>query len=300
MMDIHQLRVFASVFRNKSFSRASRELKLTQPTVSNHVMGLEKELGCRLFDRTGRKIIPTKEAHVLYQHALDVVERLEAIPDAIRGVDEEIAGELVIGASTIPGTYILPVVTSEFARQYPKVLFEIRLGDTEEIANQVLEHEILLGTVGAKIHRKKLNYTPFVEDELFLVGSRNLIKNKNISLKRLAEVPFVLREEGSGTRKVMEDYLARKKLGVNDLNIVAVLGSTNAVLEAVKADFGASIVSKFALMDEYGSGKLAVARVDGLEMKRTFFIISHKNRTLPKQYQLFIDDLRQHCKRLKI
>ena len=299
-MDIHQLRVFASVFRNKSFSRASRELKLTQPTVSNHVMGLEKELGCRLFDRTGRKIIPTKEAHVLYQHALDVVERLEAIPDAIRGVDEEIAGELVIGASTIPGTYILPVVTSEFARQYPKVLFEIRLGDTEEIANQVLEHEILLGTVGAKIHRKKLNYTPFVEDELFLVGSRNLIKNKNISLKRLAEVPFVLREEGSGTRKVMEDYLARKKLGVNDLNIVAVLGSTNAVLEAVKADFGASIVSKFALMDEYGSGKLAVARVDGLEMKRTFFIISHKNRTLPKQYQLFIDDLRQHCKRLKI
>jgi len=138
-------------------------------------MSLEKELGCKLFDRTGRRVIPTKEAEVLYLHALDLTEKLDGIPDAIRGVNRDVAGELVIGASTIPGTYILPAIAADFVKQYPGVSFEIRLGDTEEIANLVLNHEILLGTVGAKTVNGKLDYTPFVEDELVLAGSPQLI-----------------------------------------------------------------------------------------------------------------------------
>jgi len=293
-MDIHQLRVFASVFRNKSFSKASRELKLTQPTVSNHVMSLEKELGCKLFDRTGRRVIPTKEAEVLYLHALDLTEKLDGIPDAIRGVNRDVAGELVIGASTIPGTYILPAIAADFVKRYPGVSFEIRLGDTEEIANLVLNHEILLGTVGAKTVNGKLDYTPFVEDELVLAGSPQLIGRRSVSLKLLSSIPFLLREEGSGTRKVMEEYLAKKGFGVKDLNVVAVLGSTGAVREAIKAGLGASILSKFALTDELSAGRLAVARMEGLRMKRKFFVISHKKRTLPAHYRLFIGEMVRH------
>ncbi|MCD6282745.1 LysR family transcriptional regulator [bacterium] len=293
-MDVHQLRVFASVFRQKSFSKASRELKLTQPTVSNHVMSLEKELGCKLFDRTGRRVIPTKEAEVLYLHALDLTEKLDGIPDAIRGVNRDVAGELVIGASTIPGTYILPAIAADFVKQYPGVSFEIRLGDTEEIANLVLNHEILLGTVGAKTVNGKLDYTPFVEDELVLAGSPQLIGRRSVSLKLLGSIPFLLREEGSGTRKVMEEYLAEKGFGVKDLNVVAVLGSTGAVREAIKAGLGASILSKFALTDEISAGRLAVARMEGLRMKRKFFVISHKKRTLPAHYRLFVGEMVRH------
>lgn len=290
-MDVHQLRVFASVFKNKSFSKASRELKLTQPTVSNHVMSLEKELGCKLFDRTGRRVIPTEEAEVLYLHALDLTERLDGIPDAIRGVNRDIAGELVIGASTIPGTYILPAIAADFVKRYPDVSFEIRLGDTEEIANLVLDHEILLGTVGAKTVRDQLDYQPFVEDELVLTGLPELIGCGSVSLKQLSAIPFLLREEGSGTRKVMEEYLAKKGLGVKDLNVVAVLGSTDSVREAVKAGLGASILSKFALTEELTASKLTVARIRGLRMKRMFFVVSHKKRTLPTHYRLFVEEL---------
>jgi DNA-binding transcriptional LysR family regulator len=292
-MDVHQLRIFASVFKNRSFSKASRELKLTQPTISNHVMRLEKELACRLFDRTGRKVIPTQEANALYHHAISVIEGLDELPNAIRGVNREIAGELIIGASTIPGTYILPAVAADFVEQYPGVSFEIRLGDTEEVSNQVLDHELLLGAVGAKSIRGNLEYRPFVEDELLLAGSGQLIDGKSVSLRQLCRLPFLLREEGSGTRKVMEEYLAERGVGVNDLNVVAVLGSTDAIREAVKAGLGVSVLSKYALTDEMGANRLVVARIEKTRMKRTFFVISHKRRTLPAHYRLFAENLMQ-------
>jgi len=226
--------------------------------------------------------------------SLDAFEKLDGIPDAIRGVNRDVAGELVIGASTIPGTYILPAIAADFVKQYPGVSFEIRLGDTEEIANLVLNHEILLGTVGAKTVNGKLDYTPFVEDELVLAGSPQLIGRRSVSLKLLGSIPFLLREEGSGTRKVMEEYLAEKGFGVKDLNVVAVLGSTGAVREAIKAGLGASILSKFALTDEISAGRLAVARMEGLRMKRKFFVISHKKRTLPAHYRLFVGEMVRH------
>jgi len=290
-MDIHQLRVFASVFRNKGFSKASQELKLTQPTVSNHVMSLEKELGCKLFDRTGRRVIPTEEAEVLYLHALDLIERLVGIPDAIRGRNREIAGELIVGASTIPGTYILPAIAADFVKRYPGVSFEIRLGDTERIANMVRDHEILIGTVGARTAGSKLDYRPFVEDELVLAGSPKFISRDAVSLEQLRAIPFLLREEGSGTRKVMEEYLAKKGLSIKDLKVVAVLGSTDAVREAAKAGLGASILSKFALAEELTASKLAMAKIKGVRMKRVFFIVTHRKRTLPAHYRLLVEDM---------
>lgn len=292
-MDVHQLRVFASVFRHQSFSKASRELKLTQPTISNHVMSLEKELGCKLFDRTGRRIIPTEEGEALYLHALDLTDKLDAIPDAIRGVDKEITGQLILGASTIPGTYILPAAAAAFVKRYPGVTFEIRLGDTEEIANLVLDHKIVLGAVGAKSARIVLDYQPFIEDELVLAGPPKIIARDTVSLEQLRAFPFILREEGSGTRKVMEEYLAKKGLSIKSLNVVAVLGSTDAVREAIKADLGVSILSKFAVMEESAANRLVVARIKGLSMKRMFFIVSHKKRTMPAHYRLFVQNMIQ-------
>ena len=116
-MDIHQLRIFASVFKNKSFSRASEELFLTQPTVSDHIKALEEEFGCRLFDRLGRTILPTNEAEALYGHALEIIEKADAVKDIIGRFKKEPAGELLLGASTIPGTYLLPPVMATFRKK---------------------------------------------------------------------------------------------------------------------------------------------------------------------------------------
>src|SRR3990172_4868184 len=110
LMDIHQLRVFTSVFKNKSFSKASEELYLTQPTVSDHIKTLEEELDCKLFDRLGRTIIPTKEAEVLYNHAIGIIEKISTLKDTFSQLKKEVSGELVVGASTIPGTYLMPKI----------------------------------------------------------------------------------------------------------------------------------------------------------------------------------------------
>src|SRR3989304_7874486 len=105
-MDVHQLKVFASVFKNRSFSRASEELHLTQPTISDHIKALEEELECKLFDRLGRTIIPTKEAGVLYRHSLELLEKAETLKEAVGEIKKDLTGRIVVGASTIPGVYL--------------------------------------------------------------------------------------------------------------------------------------------------------------------------------------------------
>jgi DNA-binding transcriptional LysR family regulator len=123
-MDIHQLRVFTSVFKNKSFSRASEELHLTQPTISNHIKALEDEFGCKLFDRLGRTIIPTREAEILFNHSMELIEKASAIKEAIGEIRKDLTGKLIVGASTIPGVYLIlpPVITKKFLVPYIKAL----------------------------------------------------------------------------------------------------------------------------------------------------------------------------------
>src|SRR5512143_3620760 len=116
-MDIHHLRVFTTVFRNRSFSKASEELHLTQPTVSDHVKALEDELHCRLFDRLGRSIIPTKEADLLYSHSAELIEKADALKELIGQSKNTITGELNVGASTIPGTYVIPRIIADFTKR---------------------------------------------------------------------------------------------------------------------------------------------------------------------------------------
>ena len=124
-MDIHHLRIFLSVFRNRSFSKASTELRLSQPTVSDHIKSLEDYLECTLFERLAKKIIPTGEAEVLYNYAIEVTEKADGIRHAIGQFKKEVAGELIIGASSIPGTYLLPSLMASFKKQYPAISFQI-------------------------------------------------------------------------------------------------------------------------------------------------------------------------------
>ncbi len=291
-MDIHHLKVFLSVFKNRSFSMASGQLYLTQPTVSSHIKTIEDELECRLFDRVGRGIIPTKEAELLYIYASEIIEKFENIKIAIGRLKEEISGELIIGASTIPGTYIIPALAAEFRRKHPDISFQVVIEDSRKITDMILGHELLLGIVGAKMEYGKVEYQPFINDDLILVSSPMLLNKKTISVKELAGIPFLLREEGSGTRKMMEKHLSEEGISLRDLNVVALLGSTDSIKEAVKSGLGASILSKIAVKGELKAGTLKEIKIKELDMKRSFYIILHKRRTLPKHYHAFLDYLK--------
>jgi DNA-binding transcriptional LysR family regulator len=287
-MDIHKLRVFASVFKNRSFSKASEALHLTQPTISNHIKALEDEFACKLFDRMGRTIIPTKEAEVLYGKATEIIEKADALKEALGQLKKETTGELVIGASTIPGVYLMPRIMKEFQKKFPAISFQILIADSGGVIDSISKHELLLGIVGAKLGNDQIDYTPFIDDELIVVSAPLKTEKSSMTLKELVALPMVFREEGSGTRREVEKFLESEGISFDHMKIAGIFGSTDAVKQAVKAGLGVSILSKFSVADELEHKLLEEIKLTDIHMKRNFYIVTHKKRTLTRLYDLFL------------
>ena len=291
-MDIHQLRVFLSVYKKRSFTKASEELHLTQPTVSDHIKTLEEELDCVLFDRLGRMIKPTKEAEVLFIHSSEILERIGHLREAVGNMRKEVAGELIIGASTIPGTYLLPRAVADFRKEYPSVFYQVIVSDSREIMEKILDHELILGIVGTRVPHKDLHYQPLLDDELIVVAATSLMQKQSVTLREFIGMSMVLREEGSGTRKEMEKNLEGKGISLEGLKVAGYFSSTDAVKQAVKAGLGISILSRFAVEEEVKHRTLREVKVAGLEMKRKFYVLTHKKRSLPLLYSVFLEHLK--------
>ena len=292
-MDIHHLRIFASVFGNRSFSKASKQLNISQPTISEHIKNLERELGCSLFDRLGRSIIPTREAELMYPRAMHIIEEADRLKVDMVSSSGAVRGEMIIGASTIPGSYILPGICHAFREAHSEVSFRVLIEDSQRVTDMVLAHEVIMGVVGSRMDTDRLKYTPFYKDELVFVASPSLGLQGPIGVKKLCELSFILREEGSGTRKTIEGYLKKSGAAISDLNVAAVLGSTDAVKQAVKAALGISALSRVAVSDELAQGTLKEVRVRGLKMAREFFIVTHKKRIMPAPYNAFMKFLKK-------
>lgn len=293
-MDIHQLKIFISVFKNRSFSKASKELFLTQPTISEHIKSLEEELNCKLFDRFARGIIPTREAEILYEHALEVIEKMEALKDSVQRIKTAPSGNLFIGASSIPGTYILPKLITSFKKNYPEISIQIDISDSKSVIENLLSGKLLIGVVGTKINNSKIEYTDFMNDEL-VIGAPEFVEKSIIEPSEIYEYPFIMREEGSGTRKEMEKWLSKMGIDSGKLRVVCMLGSTDAVKQAIKNGLGISILSIHAVKDEMKCKNLKVLRIKNYEMKRTFYIATHIKRTLPFVYRVFYEFLKQNA-----
>ena len=289
-MDIHHLKIFVSVYQNSSFSKASTVLNISQPTISEHIKNLESELDCKLFDRLGRSIMPTAEAEAILPHALQVIEDLNRVRDALDINRGQVAGPLVIGASTIPGTYLLPGLAAAFKKLNPLVSFELRIHDTAQVAELVAGHQLFMGVVGAQVKNRQLTMTPFFQDELVCAAHPTLARQIK-GPDDLSRLPFLLREKGSGTRRMMEGFLKEEGIDYRDFVVGAVLGSTAAIKEGLKAGLGISILSKKAISEELEQGRLQEISIFSAAMVRDFFILTHKKRTLPGSYQSFVDQL---------
>ncbi len=292
-MDIHHLKIFIAVYKNKSFTKASEKLHISQPTISEHIKNLEKSLDCKLFDRLGRSIMPTAEADILYPKALQILDDLDQIQEDISAAGIGVKGKLIIGASTIPGAYILPRMAYTFKKQYPDVAFEILIEDSGKITNMVLQHDLFFGIVGAKMPSEKLDYEPLIEDELVLVATSKLLPQKTITLDKLPSIPFLQREIGSGTRQTFENFLKKNTITTNTFNIVATLGSISAVKQAVKENLGASVISRVAVQEELDSSILHEIPIINMKMKRKFYLVLQKKRTLPTQYAAFCEHMKK-------
>ncbi len=288
-MDLRTLEIFCKVVENRSFSQTAEEMSITQPTVSFQMHNLEKYFGTKLFDRSTRELNLTKEGETLYEYAHKILELGKAAKESVAGYKNLNLGELVIGASTIPGEYILPAKLKLFKKKFPRIKVILRIADTEKIISQVLERKLDIGVVGARVEHKNLSYEEFVEDELVLIVSpkHRWAKIKHISLADLEKEPFIIREKGSGTRTTMLTALREKRLALEDLNIVMELGSTESVKTAVKAGIGVSLVSKWAIKDELKLRRLRALKIRELNLFRYFYIVYDQRRILSKAVKSF-------------
>lgn len=293
-MDLHQLQIFTKIVELRSFSRAAETLRLTQPTVSEHVRLLEEEIGGRLFDRLGRETVPTKAGELLYGYALRLLALQE---EARRSLDRflgKMSGTLSVGASTIPGEYVLPPLMGRFKEKYPEISISLLIQDTERVLELLLEGKVELGVVGARIEHRALEYSELMPDELVLVvpASHPWHGRKTVGLAEVRQEPLIIRERGSGSRYALERALAEAGVDRESLKIIGEMGSTQAIKQAVKAGVGLSIISKRAVEEECHHGILWCVRIKELPVSRHFFIVVHRDRTRSPLCEAFLDFLR--------
>jgi len=245
-LTLHRLELFLAVLDSGGVARAARARNLSQPAVSEHLRGLEAFFGVPLFERAGRGVRPTAAARLIepfVRQALGLVSSAEQAAIDLRGLR---AGAVSVGASTTPGTYLLPEVLGRFHTAHPQIALTLRIGDTREVEQWVAAGAVEIGVIGAAPVRPGLAAERWVEDELVAIVARHhkLARRRTVPAAALTGEPYISREEGSSTRAVAERFFA--KAGVT-LRPVMELGSTEAVREAVAAGLGVSVVSRHAV-----------------------------------------------------
>ncbi|MBI5587327.1 MAG: LysR family transcriptional regulator [Deltaproteobacteria bacterium] len=289
-MELRYLEIFCKVVEFGSFSKAAESLYLTQPTVSIHIKALEDELSTRLLDRLGRKILPTSAGEILYGYAKNIVKLKDEARRALDQFSGRMKGTLAVGASTIPGEYIIPAYLSRFKALYPEVYPALKIADTREIHHSVLEGAVDIGVVGSGIKDRNIVTEKFLDDELVLAAPGDF-KKDSVSRKELSELPLILREPGSGSRASLEESLKKNAVRIDDLNVAGEIGSTQAMIQAVKAGMGFSFISRLAVKDSSVTGLLKEVRVLGLRIKRHFYIITHRVRFNSPVSRTFVEFL---------
>lgn len=267
-----------------SFSKAAKELYLTQPTVSAHISSLEKELNARLFVRNTKEVSLSEDGKLLYQHARQMID-LEA---EIMGLfSKEAKAErkcVTIATSTIPAQYLLPGILAKFREKHPKEQFRITESDSATVVQQVADHLVDIGFTGTVMDKKNCNYIPFYEDELVIImpnDARYRAMQGERTIDWILKEPVIMREEGSGTRKEAEKRLRKAGIAPDRLNIVANIENPETIKKSVKSGLGITIISRLAAQEEIDEGTVLEYPMPGGDSSRELNLVYNKNYQLP-------------------
>ena len=292
-MDVRKLEAFCQVYELQSFSKAGEVLFLSQPTISSHVANLEAELGVKLFDRLGRKVLPTQAGDVLYRSAMAVFENLKEARASIEMLRDKVVGEVVVGCSTIPSLYIVPKILSRFFKRYPQVSFTMHTGDSAEVIRRVASGDWPVGIVGQKPDDDSLTAELVFEDETVVVASKTaewLPKTEGpLGMDELARLPWVMREKGSATRFALESSLNTIGMTMADLTVRCWVDGTNEALACTLRGVGVSVTSRLSSSRFIESGALVRLNVPQLEGNRRFYLIYNKSRHMLPAFGAFVD-----------
>jgi len=278
-MEDHKLKVFCTVAETKSFSKASEIIHLTQPAVSLLVQAIEEIYETKLFDRASNTVTLTPAGEMLYKYAKEILNLYAAAEKNIGEITGFVKGSISLGASSTIGNYLLPSVISDFRKTHPKIKVHLLVGNTKRVVELLNAGNIDIGLVEGDVARQKMVVEKLIADELTLIVSplHPWAKKKNISVVEITKEPFIFREEGSGTRQVIEKYLSKHKITPQDMMVSMVLGSTEAIKESVEGTMSIAIVSRWAIRKEMRYGTLKPLSFKEEKMLREFSLIFQKN-----------------------
>jgi len=277
-MEDHKLKVFCTVAETKSLSKASEIIHLTQPAVSLLVQAIEETYETKLFDRTSNTVTLTPAGEMLYKYAKEILNLYAAAEKNIGEITGFVKGRITIGASTTIANYMLPGIIADFRKTHPKIKVHMLVGNTKRVVEFLNGGNIDIGLVEGDVARQKMIVDKLAADELVLIVSplHPWAKKKNISIVEITKEPFIFREEGSGTRQVIEKYLGKYRITPQDMMISMVLGSTEAIKESVENGMGIAIVSRWAVRKELKYGTLKPLSFKEEAMLREFSLIFQK------------------------
>ncbi len=280
-MTLHQLRIFVTVARQRGFTRAAEELHLTQPAVSVQVRELERHLGATLFDRAGRAIRLTEAGAELLSYA----ERIGALADEARLAMEEFEGlkrgNVALASVSTAGAYVLPPLLGAFRERNPGIRIRLEVANRATCQERLLRSEVDIVVMGRPPEQIPHEAAPFLADELVIIAapSHALARAKAIPGDRLAKEPFVFRERGSGTRMNAEEFLRQRGISAS---VGLELGDNSAVKEAVAAGLGVALLSRHAIRMELALGRLTVLDVQGLPLRRQWYVVHREHQRLSR------------------
>jgi len=297
-MSDRRLQVFHAVARLLSFTKAAEVLHMTQPAVTFQIRQLEEQFDTRLFDRAHNRVSLTEAGHVAFEFAENIFEKYSEMENAIREITGSISGSLTLGASTTISEYMLPALLGDFNSQNPEVLLRLRVSNTEGIVSMVENNVIDLGVVEGPVTNKNLLVEICRKDDLVVVvpTDHELTKLKKVSVKELLKYPFICREEGSGTRKVITEHLHSQGIGKHALKACLELGSPEAVKGAIEAGMGISVLSSVSITKELKLGILKTIPLDP-PLSRRFSFVRQRQKFRVRTMEELLDFARSYCKK---
>lgn len=291
-----RLQVFHTVARLLSFTKAAESLHMTQPAVTFQVRQLEEYFNTRLFDRTHNRISLTDAGQRVYEFADRIFELYGEMENAVREMTGDVSGVVMIGASTTIAEYMLPVLLGDFRQKYPDVNVHLKVSNTEGIVSMVENNVIDLGVVEAPVMNKNLVVDVCRMDQLVAIVPKNhpLAGQNKVKIGELLKHPYICREEGSGTREVISEYLNTCNINVNEVSICMELGSPEAVKGAVEAGMGVSIVSRATINKELQLGTLVALTLDP-NLERPFSFVHQKQKFRHRATDELLEFAQSYC-----
>jgi len=281
-MNLRHLEIFYRVIEEGGFTKAAVAMRLSQPTLSAAVRQLEEAQGAQLLNRKGRGVTPTEAGHLLHAYARRIFALRQQAKVELKALFSTDQGELLLGGSTIPGTYILPRLVAKFGQTYPQTRVNLRLASTETIVKNLREQRLELALIGGLIEDRRLESVPCFGDELVIIVPADYAwaSRVMISEKELAGLPFLLRERGSASRSAFEFRLKKQGISIAPEKLIAEVGGNEALKQGVLAGLGVAVISQLAVTGELQRGELIALQLAGGPLRRKFYLVQAKGLKL--------------------